>query len=124
MNDCDMKSIGPEDIVKAIQKVVVRRYSFGHEGIYAGNNQSDAIESRPQGDIEPVYFWKLEQDFVYLNDPIIPELDKEILIGRIRQSINLGRHKTNDSYTTVVWESEYGIALYEYCFNLELGVRE
>lgn len=120
MSDCNIKSIGPGDLEKIIQEVAVRRYSFGHEGIYAGDTQSDAIESRPQGEIEPVFFWRLEQDFVYLNDPIIPEFDREILIGRIRGSIGLGRHKTNDSYTTVVWRSEYGIALYEYCFNLEL----
>jgi hypothetical protein len=103
-----------------IDKIAVRRYSFGHEGIYAGDHQTDAIASRPQGEIEPVFFWKLEQDFVYLNNPIIPEFDREMLIKRIKIVIEREQHKAKGSHTTVIWGSKYGITLYEFHFNLEL----
>lgn len=100
-----------------LTRVVVRSYTF-HRGIHAGDNAEDSFHhNRPHGRIEPVFFWRLEHDFVAFHDRIVPDDARAMLIKKIDERIKRGKVKNNYSYTTLVLGASNGTRLYEYRFT-------
>lgn len=104
-----------------LNEVAIRRYSFGHQGICAGSFPTDAIGSRPSGDVKPVYFWRLEQNWFRLDDQSIDDDTRKMLTERIESTIEGGSAKNFFSYTTMIWGGRRRrAALFEYRFNFKL----